>query len=122
MSEVGAVETQCAGLVHAKEVAGVAAGHARPRIVCRDHDDPLGWARWALDDGLRSVGRRPMGAVGAFGVGIAVSGELQDLVGRSLMSLIGDDRLKKINDLLLSGGHAVELPAHLGEAVVDMRT
>ena len=36
--------------------------------------------------------------------------------------MIGDDRLKKANDLLLSGGHDVELPSHLGEAIVDMRT
>jgi hypothetical protein len=38
------------------------------------------------------------------------------------MSLVGDDRPKKVNDLLLPGGHHVELPAHLGEAVVDMGT
>jgi len=37
------------------------------------------------------------------------------------MSSVGDDGLKKVNDLLLSSGHDVELPAHLGEAVVDMR-
>jgi hypothetical protein len=44
------------------------------------------------------------------------------LSGRVVLPLIGDDRLKKVDDLLLSGGHNVELPAHLGEAVVDMRT
>lgn len=38
------------------------------------------------------------------------------------MPLIGDDCLKKLNDLVLSGGHDVKLPAHLGEAIVDMRT
>ena len=38
------------------------------------------------------------------------------------MSLISDDRLKEANNLLLPGGHDVELPAHLGEAVVDMIT
>src|SRR6478609_283328 len=44
MAEVGAVQTQCTRLVHAKEVAGVAARRARPRVVWRDHDDPLGTA------------------------------------------------------------------------------
>ena len=38
------------------------------------------------------------------------------------MSLIGDDGVKQINNLLLPGGHDVELPAHLGKAVVDVRT
>ena len=38
------------------------------------------------------------------------------------MSLISDDGLKQIDDLLLSDSHDVELSAHLGEAVVDMRT
>ena|ERR1700682_843011 len=38
------------------------------------------------------------------------------------MSLISDDRMKKPNNLLLPGGHDIELPAHLGEAVVDVRT
>jgi hypothetical protein len=37
------------------------------------------------------------------------------------MPLIGDDCLKELYDLVLSGGHDVELPAHLGEAIVDMR-
>ncbi len=37
------------------------------------------------------------------------------------MSLIrGDDRLKKVNDLLLSGGCGVEFAAHLGESLADM--
>jgi hypothetical protein len=36
--------------------------------------------------------------------------------------LVRDDRLEKINDLLLSYGHDVELAAHLGEAIVDMGT
>ncbi len=40
--------------------------------------------------------------------------------GRSVMSLIRDDRLKKANDLLLSGGCGVEFAAHLGESLVDM--
>jgi hypothetical protein len=35
---------------------------------------------------------------------------------------ISDDGLKQIGDLLLSDSHDVELSAHLGEAVVDMRT
>jgi hypothetical protein len=35
--------------------------------------------------------------------------------------VIGDDCLKKLHDLVLSGGQNVELPAHLGEAIVDMR-
>ena len=35
---------------------------------------------WALDYWFRTVGRRPMGAVGAFGVRVAVGGELQILV------------------------------------------
>ena len=37
------------------------------------------------------------------------------------MSLIGGDGLKKIDNLLLPSGHDVELPAHLREAVVDVR-
>jgi hypothetical protein len=37
-------------------------------------------------------------------------------------SSIGNDCLKKVNDLSLSGGHDVELAAYLGEAVVDMGT
>src|SRR5215213_5695357 len=32
------------------------------------------------------------------------------LFGRSVMSLISDDRLKEANNLLLPGGHDVELP------------
>jgi hypothetical protein len=36
--------------------------------------------------------------------------------------LIGDDCLKKVDNLMLPGGHDVELAAHLDEAVVDMRT
>ena len=56
VAEVGAVQTQWARLVHAKEVAGVAAGRARPRAVWRDHDDPLGTAWWAIDDWTRDVG------------------------------------------------------------------
>jgi hypothetical protein len=36
------------------------------------------------------------------------------------MSLIRDDRLKKVNDLPLSGGCGVEFAAHLGESLVDM--
>lgn len=37
------------------------------------------------------------------------------------MSFIrGDDRLKKVNDLLLSGGCGVEFAAHLGESLADM--
>jgi hypothetical protein len=37
------------------------------------------------------------------------------------MPLIGNDRLKKLNDLVLAGGHDVELAAHLGESIVDVR-
>ena len=44
------------------------------------------------------------------------------LIGRSVASLVSDNRLKKANNLLLPGSHDVELPAHLGEAVVDVRT
>src|SRR6516164_5504635 len=40
--------------------------------------------------------------------------------GRSVAFLIGDDRLKKVNDLLLSGGRGVEFAAHLDESLVDM--
>ena len=36
------------------------------------------------------------------------------------MSLIRDDRLKKVNDLVLSGGCGVEFAAHLGESLVDV--
>ena len=36
------------------------------------------------------------------------------------MFLIRDDRLKKVNDLLLSGGGGVEFAAHLGESLVDV--
>lgn len=36
------------------------------------------------------------------------------------MSLIRDDRPKKANDLLVSGGCGVEFAAHLGESLVDM--
>ena len=39
-----------------------------------------------------------------------------------VVSLISDDRLKEADNLLLPGGHDVELPANLGEAVVDMVT
>src|SRR5262245_48542222 len=56
VAEVGAIQTQCTRLVHAKEVAGVAAGCACPRLVRRDHDYLLGTARWALDYKVRSVG------------------------------------------------------------------
>ena len=38
------------------------------------------------------------------------------------MSLIRDDRLKKVNDLLLSGGCGVEFAAHLRESLVDVRS
>ena len=55
VAEVGAVQTQCTRLVLEKEVAGVAAGCARPRVVRRDHDDPSGTA-WALDYRIRHVG------------------------------------------------------------------
>jgi hypothetical protein len=44
------------------------------------------------------------------------------LFGRSVASLVSDNRLKKANNLLLPGGHDVELPAHLGEAGVDVCT
>lgn len=44
------------------------------------------------------------------------------LFGRSVASLVSDNRLKKADDLLLPGSHDVELPAHLGESVVDVRT
>ena len=37
------------------------------------------------------------------------------------MPLIGDDGLKKIDNLLLPSGHDVELPAHLREAVIHVR-
>ncbi len=40
--------------------------------------------------------------------------------GRWVTSLIRDDRLKKVNDLLLSGGCGVEFAAHLDESLVDM--
>jgi hypothetical protein len=40
--------------------------------------------------------------------------------GRSLTFLIRNDRLKKVNDLLLSGGCDVEFAAHLGESLIDM--
>jgi len=53
--EVGAVQTQCTCLVLEKEVAGVATRCARPRIVRRNHEDPLGTA-WALDYKLGRVG------------------------------------------------------------------
>jgi hypothetical protein len=56
VAEVDAVQTQCPSLVLEEEVAGVAARRARPRVVRRDHNDPLGTARWALDYKLRSVG------------------------------------------------------------------
>jgi hypothetical protein len=36
------------------------------------------------------------------------------------MSLVRNDRLKKVNDLPLSGRCGVEFAAHLGESVVDM--
>jgi len=36
------------------------------------------------------------------------------------MSSIRDDRLKKVNDLLLSGGRGVEFAAHLRESLVDV--
>ncbi len=36
------------------------------------------------------------------------------------MSLIRDDRLKKANDLLLSGIGGVEFTAHLGKSLVDV--
>jgi hypothetical protein len=38
------------------------------------------------------------------------------------MPLISDDRLKKVNDLLLSSGRGIELAAHLGKPLVDMVT
>ncbi|MDT5055279.1 MAG: hypothetical protein QOF66_3645 [Mycobacterium sp.] len=41
-----------------------------------DDDDVSGPAR-ARDHGLKQFGRRPMGAVGALGVGVAAGGELQ---------------------------------------------
>src|SRR4029077_21213728 len=44
------------------------------------------------------------------------------LFGRSVSFLVSDNRLKKADDLLLPGSHDVELPAHLGEFVVDVRT
>lgn len=34
--------------------------------------------------------------------------------------MIRDDRLKKVNDLLLSAGCGVEFAAHLGESLVDI--
>ncbi len=40
---------------------------------------------------------------------------------RSVSLLVRDDGLKKVDNLLLSSGHDVELPARLGEAVVDVR-
>src|SRR5262245_5498544 len=55
VAEVCAIQTQCTCLVHAKEVAGLAAGCARPRVVRKDHDDPSGTA-WALDCRFRNVG------------------------------------------------------------------
>ena len=51
-----------------------------------------------------------------------MQGRYGGLFGRFVMPLIGDDRLNKVDDLLLSGGHDVELAANLGEAVVDMCT
>ncbi len=47
---------------------------------------------------------------------------LRGLFGRPAMPLIGDDCLKQVDNLVLPGGHDVELPAHLGEAVVDVCT
>ena len=34
--------------------------------------------------------------------------------------MVRDDRLKKVNDLVLSGGCGVEFAAHLGESLVDV--
>jgi len=91
VAEVGAVQTQCTRLVHAKEVAGVAAGRARPRVVRRDHDDPLGTAWWALVVVFFSVA----GAAAAMYlqryfiiVGTAFGGAWTMIVGA--MALIGD--------------------------------
>lgn len=36
------------------------------------------------------------------------------------MSLIGDDGLKKLHDLLLSRGGGIEFAAHLDKALIDM--
>jgi len=55
VAEVGAVHTQCTCLVLEQEIVGAAAGYARPLIVRRDDDDPLG-AAWALEYEFGSVG------------------------------------------------------------------
>ena len=34
--------------------------------------------------------------------------------------MIRDDRLKKVDDLLLSGGRGVKFAAHFGESLVDV--
>lgn len=44
------------------------------------------------------------------------------LFGRSVVSLIGDDGLQQVDNLLLPSGHDVELSAYLRETVVDMGT
>ena len=67
------------------------------------------------------VGRGPHDRLVLAGVWAGGRG-LYWLFSRSVMSLINDDGLKQIDDLLLSDSHDVELSTHLGEAVVDMRT
>ena len=43
-----------------------------------------------------------------------------ELIRSMVCVLDRDDRLKKVNDLLLSGGCGVEFAAHLGESLVDV--
>ena len=77
VAKVGAVEAERTGLVLEQKITGGAARRARPRAMSRDDDDVSGRPAWARDHGLRQFGRRPMGAVGALGVGVGASGELQ---------------------------------------------
>ena len=59
-----------------------------------------------------------LGVLDAFAEGLRPNGMTS--FGRSVAFLIGDDRLNKVNDLLLSGGRGVEFAAHLDESLVDM--
>jgi hypothetical protein len=105
---------------------GAAACSASRRPAAETPGDLEFTDRTATAPGARKV----FGALDALAEGAGRCGFLRELVavrpnrsssfGRSVMSLIRDDRLKKDNDLLLSGGCGVEFAAHLRESLVDV--
>lgn len=85
MVHLCAGQAQRAGLIHDQQIAGAAAGAARPVVEGRDHDE-IGRLALALVQPLAltlsQLGRDPMRAVRALDVGLAALAEAQRRTSR----------------------------------------